>query len=153
MTSWLLSIVGIVFLSVLIDLIYPNGKTNSFCKTIFGIFAVIVMISPILKFDFNTIRNSNEIIDAELTNNIMNAKNEYYKLKIEDILKTNNIEGVSVEIESNLEDNVFEIENIYVDTTNIVLTNDLTHTNKYEVILQKIINAINIDSERIIIYG
>ena len=65
MKAWLLSIVGVVFLGVLFDLLYPNGRTNTLCKSIFGIFAVFVMIGPIFNFDFeniNTITNNDVLI-------------------------------------------------------------------------------------------
>ena len=47
MSGWLLSIVGVVFLGVLFDLIYPNGKTNSLCKTIFALVAVVVGLGSV----------------------------------------------------------------------------------------------------------
>ena len=35
LTSWILSIVGIVLLGVLIDLILPNGEIQKYIKSIF----------------------------------------------------------------------------------------------------------------------
>ena len=61
--------------------------------------------------------------------------------------------GVSVEIESNMDNNVYQIQNVLVDTSNIVLTDFLTHNNKYEVIIQKISKLMEIEQERIVIYG
>lgn len=49
MTSWLLSIVGVVFLGVMIDVIAPSGKTNSIIKTMFAIMLIYVVLSPIIK--------------------------------------------------------------------------------------------------------
>ena len=67
MSSWLLSIVGVVFMGVLFDLIYPNGKTNSLCKSIFAILSLFVMVAPILKIDINDIKadnfNNQELIE------------------------------------------------------------------------------------------
>lgn len=152
MKAWLLSILGVVFLAVLLDMIYPNGKTNAFCKSIFGVFAVIMLISPIfkIKIDYD---NSTNYVDTVLTNNLAKSKNEYLKIRIENALKSKNINGCSVEIKGNYSDNEYEVENIYVDTTDLVLTENITHTNKYEVIIQEILNIIQIDIERIVIYG
>ena len=50
-----MGIVGIIFLGVLLDMVYPNGKTNAFCKGVFGLFAVVVLIAPIIKLDINNI--------------------------------------------------------------------------------------------------
>ncbi len=152
MKAWLLSILGVVFLAVLLDMIYPNGKTNAFCKSIFGVFAVIMLISPIfkIKIDYD---NSTNYVDTVLTNNLAKSKNEYLKIRIENALKSKNINGCSVEIKGNYSNNEYEVENIYVDTTDLVLTENITHTNKYEVIIQEILNIIKIDIERIVIYG
>jgi len=151
MTSWLLGVIGIVFLGVLLEIVYPNGKTNVFCRGIFGIFAVAVMLSPILKlknidFDVN-------YVDETLVNNINDAKENYYKIKIEQVLKNNAINGAIVELEGKTTNNEYEIENIFIDTSELVLTENLTNINKYEVITQTILETIDIDKERIIVYG
>ena len=151
MSSWILSIVGIVFLGTLIEIVYPNGKTSAFCKGIFSIFAVAVMITPILKIkniDLNT-----NYIDETLVSNINTSKENYYKLKIEQALTDKNIKGVIVEIEGKNEENEFVIENIFVDTTDLVLTENLTNINKYEVIIQRVLEIVEIDKERIVVYG
>ena len=152
MTKWLLSILGVVFLAVLLDIVYPNGKTNKFCKSIFGLFAIIVLISPIFKIDFQSTSNDN-FINSTINKNIQKSKDEYYKIKIEIALVDEEIVGVSVEIESIIDNNVYQIQNVLVDTSNIVLTDFLTHNNKYEVIIQKISKLMEIEQERIVIYG
>ena len=152
MTKWLLSILGVVFLAVLLDIVYPNGKTNKFCKSIFGLFAIIVLVSPIFKIDFQSTSNDN-FVSTTLNKNIQKSKDEYYKFKIENSLEDDDICGVSVEIESNMDNNVYQIENVLVDTSNLVLTDFLTHNNKYEVIIQKISKLMEIEQERIVIYG
>ena len=152
MTAWLLSIVGVIFLAVLIDFIYPNGKTNAFCKSIFGLFAIIMLIRPILNIDLKADFNKN-FVSTSINKNLKKSKDECYLMAITKALEENKISGVDVEIDSKMVDNVYEIENIYVDTTNIVLTNNLTHTNKYEVIIQNILKIVEIDKERIVIYG
>ena len=152
MTKWLLSILGVVFLAVLLDIVYPNGKTNKFCNSIFGLFAIIVLISPIFKLDFQSTSNDN-FINTTINKNIQKSKDEYYKIKIENALVDEEIVGVSVEIESIMDNNVYQIQNVLVDTSNIVLTDFLTHNNKYEVIIQKISKLMEIEQERIVIYG
>ena len=53
MTAWLLSIVGVVFLGVMVDIISPSGKTGGFIKSMFAIFLVYVVITPIVKLAKN----------------------------------------------------------------------------------------------------
>ena len=151
MSKWLISIVGVVFLGVLLDLVYPNGKTNAFCKSIFGIITVCIMISPIVKFknsDYSIDLNNNSLLTS-----INKSKELALKSQIEGCLISNGINGAIVEIDSNLLENDFEIENVYVDISDLVLTEKVTNINKYEVILETVLEIVDIDNERIIIYG
>lgn len=152
MSSWLLSIVGVVFMGVLFDLIYPNGKTNSLCKSIFAILSLFVMVAPILKIDINDIKADN-FNNQELIEHINEAKLNTIKLKIDSHLSSCGIVGVIVKIDSNLTDEDFQIEKIYIDTTNLVLTENITNINKYVVIINEVSNLLKIDKERIIVYG
>lgn len=154
MSAWLISIVGIIFLGVMIDILYPNGRTNAFCKSIFGVFSVFVLINPILKFDVNKIKNiGNQFVNEELLMNLNSSQEESFRLKVEGLLKSNNIEGVDVEIRGKSENNGFEIENIYIDLSELVLTKNVTNINKYEVITNIILESIDIDPGRIVVYG
>lgn len=151
MTKWLLSVVGVAFLGVLLDIIYPNGKTNAFCKSMFGIMTICIMISPLLTIKKNEYKI--ELFDSEVVSTINSSKSEALKIQIENNLISDGVNGVYVEIESNLSKSDFEIENIFIDTSELVLTENVTNINKYEVISQSVLEIIDIDNERIIIYG
>lgn len=151
MTIWLLSLVGVAFLGVLFDIIYPNGKTNAFCKSMFGIITVIIMVSPLMNIKKQNYKV--DLFDSDIASVINKSKINTLQLKIQNHLLSCGIEGVSVEIDGILSENDCEIENIYIDITELVLTENLTNINKYEVISQKVLEIIDIDRERIIIYG
>jgi len=152
MTNWILGIVGVVFLGVLFDLIYPAGKTNTLCKSIFGLFAIFIMITPILKIDIDNFIEGSSSSDV-LIDNIINAKTNTYILKITSHLEDCDIVGVDVEIEGNIHNDDYVIENIFVDSTNLVLTEKITNINKYEVIANEIAKVVKIEPERIFVYG
>jgi len=72
MKAWILSIVGIMFIGVIIEIIMPEGKTNTFIKSMFAIVFMYVVMSPIINLikdanfiDFNEIFNmgNEEIVD------------------------------------------------------------------------------------------
>lgn len=151
MSAWLLSVIGVVFLAVLLDFVYPNGKTNAFCKSIFGIFAMIMLIYPLVKIDISSLSQTN-LSYISLEEEIRKSKDEYYRLKLENTFSNENIIGVSVEIDSKMKDNDYYISNVFVDIGSIVLSQDLEHKNKYEVIEELILKTINVDKENIIIY-
>ena len=48
-TVYILSVVGIVFVGVLVDIIMPDGKMNNFVKGVFGLVVLLVIITPIQK--------------------------------------------------------------------------------------------------------
>lgn len=151
MSAWLLSVIGVVFLAVLLDFVYPNGKTNAFCKSIFGIFAMIMLIYPLVKIDISSLSQTS-MSYISLEEEIRKSKDEYYRLKLENTFSNENIIGVSVEINSKMKDNDYYISNVFVDISSIVLSQDLEHKNKYEVIEELILKTINVDKENIIIY-
>ena len=152
MSSWLLTITGVIFLGVLFDLIYPNGKTNSLCKTIFGLVAVFVMVTPVLNIDANEFTLKSEV-NVELIENINKAKIDTIKSTIDKHLFDCGIDGVIVRIDANLSNDDCEIDKIYIDTTNLVLTENITNINKYEVIINEVSMLLEIDKERIVVYG
>lgn len=48
--SWVLGIVGVILLSVLVDIILPNGQMNKYIKGIFALLFIFMLISPITGF-------------------------------------------------------------------------------------------------------
>ena len=152
MSSWLLSITGVIFLGVLFDLIYPNGKTNTLCKTIFGVVAVVVMITPILNIDLDKLTLGGSV-NQQLINNLEEAKIQSIKTRIDTHLKSCGISGVIVKIDIILSEDEFFIDKIYLDTTNLVLTENVTNINKYEVIIKEVSSLLKIESEKVVVYG
>ena len=152
MNDWLLSIIGVVFMGVLFDIIYPNGKTNAVCRSIFGIIAIFVMMKPVFNFiKFDNVADN--FIDKNLLLSIDESKCDYLESKIKSDLLSRGVDGVNVEIDGITEDNVFEIKNVYVDISEIVLSEDMMNINKYEVISNIILESVDIQKEGIIIYG
>lgn len=79
MKQWVLSIVGIVVLGVLVDVVMPEGESAKYIKGVFGVVAVITIISPIINLmqnvklnDWQTQTSSIEVqtetLDALVTN-------------------------------------------------------------------------------------
>lgn len=154
MLSWILSVVGIVFISIIMEIILPNGKTNNFIKSIFSIFLLFIFISPIKeiinKFNTETFNEENIVLDENFLYDINQAKNESNQLLIQNRLKSKGIDGVNVVICNNLNNYDYTIDKIYIDTSNLVISNDLKHINKYEVITNTILELINIEKDKII---
>ena len=152
MSKWLFSVVGVVFLGVLFDMIYPNGKTNAFCKGLFGLFTVYVLISPLINFKVN-IDDNYSIVDTSIVECINNAKNDAMIVKVKNSLESIGLYNVNVEIDYDMANSEYVVENIYIDVSNLVLENNDKNINIYEVITNKIKAITEIQSERIVFYG
>ena len=151
MTNWVIGIVGVVFLGLLLDMVYPNGKTNKLCRSIFGLIALAVIIKPIFNMDIHFQKNN--YIDGFLENSLNDSKINILKNEIESGLLLKGLDGVFVEIESKIEDNKFLIENVTIDISNAVLLKNFENINKYEVIINEVKKVVDIDEEVIVIYG
>ena len=55
MGQWVVTVAGIAILSVLCDVILPEGQTRKYIKTVVGIIVTIVMLQPILNLANNSI--------------------------------------------------------------------------------------------------
>lgn len=151
MTSWVLSIVGVVFLGMLLDIAYPNGKTNKLCKSIFGLITLVVIINPIFKINLEI--RKEDFIDNFLESSLNDVKINMYISEIENNLLLSGIDGVFVEIDSKIDKNNITIENINIDISQAVLLKDFENINKYEVIVNEVKKVVDIDEEGIVIYG
>ena len=153
MTTWILSIIGIVLLGVMLEIIIPDGKINGFIKSIFSILFMFVVISPIIKFV-----NKSDIIELPVIelegneNDIVEQKLVELKLQIENHLIDNGVEGVNVEVEGYLTNKDIIISKINVEVNNSVILDDDGHINKYKLITKLIKEKVEVD-EKNIVYG
>ena len=155
--SWLYNVIGVIFLSVIFEALLPVNKISKFIKSIFSIFVIYSLIVPILKFaNVSNITNNFEVASSvyndELLKQLNTIKNESYSKLIQNSLIYDDILGVEVEINNNLEKNEYEVLNVYVNTSNLVLTENITNINKYEVITKHVKKFLNISEDKIIFY-
>lgn len=151
MNSWLLGLVGVIFLGILLDLIYPEGKTNKITRIIFGLMAICIMVSPLLKLK-NIDFNDSEIIDS-INDSFLKNKKETLAIQIENYLCSEGVDGSNVEIDGVMSSFDLDIKSVYIDCSQIVLNTSLTNINKYEVIGDLIKNKFDIEESKIVMYG
>ena len=100
-SSWVLTIVGVIIITVIVEITMPDGNINKYIKGILVIFTVFVMVSPITNLNiFESIKNSDydiKLDDSYLGDVNSQIANEY-KIIIESKLKTNGYENVTVDI-------------------------------------------------------
>lgn len=153
--QWCENIIVAISISLIIEMILPNGKNRKYVETIIGIYIIFTILNPIFTNMNNEINLENILkIDKSLetsanykTNNIeevyLEAIKNDIKIKIEEL-------GIEVwNIEIKIDSNYKEIEEIIIDINknkkeeNNIIINEI----KIEIGSQKEIE--NIDEEKI----
>jgi len=138
-SSWILSIAGIICLSVILELILPNGQMNKYVKNIFSFVIILVIILPIPNLinnvNFNNINSINyenislqEDYLYELNKNKLNTINNNL------IFYFNEAGYAEIIIQSSLKtsENIDEIA-IFVDLSNLVISENNLNKNILEI--------------------
>lgn len=158
MGGWLLSIAAVVALSVLLDIIVPEGETNKYIKGIFAIFTIFVIIAPVVKF-----------IDSGYSlENILNGENQAVTINTSFVDETNSdINNLTAEaIEAVLQKSGYnhasvriyldwnnKIDFVTVDINNLSIAENVPHININNDIKSIVSKYLNVDKERVYIHG
>lgn len=150
MKSWILNIVGIVFIGVIIEIILPDGKSNIFIKHIFNIFMLFVIVAPITKIVNNGLSyiNNTVEIDNQYIYQINLEKINSLEVDIKNELDKIDVNNTSVIVNANIFSKSFCVESIYLDVSN----SDIDDT-KYKSIIDLIVKLTNVDEKDIVVYG
>ena len=154
MSGYILSILGIVLLGIIIDVIIPNGSINKYIKSIYAIFVVAVIISPLSKVlnqehDFS-IKYDDFEISQDLLNYIYNARVDNLEVDMTKVLEHDGISGIVININFSSENNQLTYLSCIVDTKNIVISSDKQHINSYEYITRVISENTGLEDKEII---
>lgn len=145
MTAWLLSIVGIVFLGVMVDIIAPSGKTNAFIKSIFAIFLIYVVITPIVKY----IKKGEFKVDFETEYSTENLSITEAEHKISDLLISNGFYGIDVEIKGYVSKDKIMAQKVVLNGAKTVLKSQDEHIDKYKLITNLVQSIVTVKKENI----
>ena len=138
MSGYLISIIGVVMLGVLVDLVLPSGQMNKFVKSMFGIFTILIIISPVPKlinsnFDFSSLFYNQASI--EIDKDFLEVTNkkivEQLEKSIESSCEKSGYSHVKCEIESILVENKLVIEKVKINLDKLVISQNVVHINKY----------------------
>lgn len=156
MSGYILSILGIVIVGVLVDIVVPSGTINKYIKSIYAIFVLAVILSPVIKFLSNTHDININITGYEINEDLMNYINtnkiKSIETNIENKLKDEGFDGIDIKINYTIESNELMINSCTVNMQNLVITSDKQHINKYEFIIEVVREYTNLADEEIIFY-
>ena len=126
MGSWVVTVAGIAILSVLCDVILPDGQTRKYIKTVFGVIVSLVIIQPVVALfshdvvggvvESETIEPQQQYIES-----VVNRQNQYALDSVVMLLKTKEITVKNIELDSSRERLVLEIANDFSPDLNVVV--------------------------------
>lgn len=157
---WILSITGVIILSVVVDLVMPSGTTSKFIKNIFAFVIIIVILSPIVSFLSNKdltlddfFKQSSSVVVQE---NFISSVNRQFlnqmQSDIEKTLKANGIKQVQVGISADIFKTNLEIEQVSVDLSQVVIDENFSHINIKTSIKKIILRFVKVEENKIIFY-
>ena len=148
-SSWVLSIAGVICLSTISQFILPEGQMSKYVKGIFSFIILLIIVSPLPKIlkqeiDFSKIFDYKETIkvDEDYLYQLNLDKLNYFKNEIEQEIKKHGYDNVEVYINCNIKDKKMKFKSITVDLKNLVIRENSEH---------KIIAKIREDINKIIL--
>lgn len=76
MGQWVVTVAGIAILSVLCDIILPEGQTRRYVKTVFGVVVTLVIVQPLVGLFNGDISFSVEENTVEIQQSYVNSVND-----------------------------------------------------------------------------
>lgn len=158
MTAYILSVVGIVFLGVLVDVIMPEGSMNKYIKGMFGIVALFVIVNPIAGLVNSDVKLEDVFYNSSATvvdKDFIEATNKQIKKQIEATIQVKlsnaGFDNVVVEIDCNLSAEQFEIKKVFVDVSKMVINQNMVHINKYTEIKKVVTEFVDVKESDVVI--
>ena len=157
-SAWVLSIAGICIVSVVLELLLPEGKTQSYIKTIISyaiIFVIVMPLPKILNFSFvqeDIFTNDNIFVQEDYIYNLNNQKLAALKADIQNEIEKRGVLGVEVSISADIFTNPMEIQMVYIDIYNAVLSGDNKNIDIEKETKEAVIKFIDISKEKVIVY-
>ncbi len=156
MAGYILSILGIVVAGVFIDIIIPSGTISKYIKSIYAIFVLAVIITPIIKF-FNNNQGFNlQYQEYEINQNLINyiQTNKIATIENDITLELENegLFNIDIIINYSIDNNELSINSCTINLENLVISSDNQHINKYEIIKEIVREYTNLTDEEMIFY-
>lgn len=158
-SSWVLSIAGVICLSVVADFILPEGQTGKYVRGIFSFIILLVMISPLPKLlnkeNFSNLFGFDYVIevDEDYLYQLNLDRLSYCKQEIEEQIQKYGYKNVEVYLNCDIFDKQMKFKSITVDLKGLVISKDAEHKNIAKIredITKIILSCVEIDEEDIL---
>ena len=151
-SAWVLSIVGIVLLTLVVDIVLPEGQTGKYIKSVLAIITVFVIASPVptlLSGDIDVSGVMSDYDAADVDEAFLQDLFETRKDTLESEFAEEGVSGVKIDISYEKDGYVFEIKKILLDTTDAVIDGSDKNINIKETVRGVTQNALDVPSDMV----
>lgn len=127
LTAWIMSIVGVAVLTLLVDILVPEGETSKYIKSVFAILTVLIIASPLPKlfsseFVFEDFFGETEAayVDYDYAERLNERRIEFLENKVAEVLSDKKFE-CRVTIDARFDKGKMIIERIKIKTQKSVI--------------------------------
>ncbi len=133
MSGWVLSVTAVVCLTVLLDIIMPDGQMKKYVKGIVSIIVIFVIITPLAsiavgEFDLT---KGNITIDSDMLDNLESTSDRYRETQLEAMLSDDDITA-DVKIENDNGKKKVEV----------IIQNQVLSENEMNILKQKVKDTV-----------
>ena len=155
-SSWVLSLVGVVIITAIVEIILPESNIGKYVKGILALFTIFIMVSPVTSVNIADLFNDEEyeaLIDDDFLTGVNVERVNFYKTQIIEKLNKNGIDKVVINIDWETNNGVLKINNIFVNLCDMVINNNDKNIDIYNNIKNIIISVVDVKVEDIVFDG
>lgn len=133
MSGWVLSVTAVVCLTVLLDIIMPDGQMKKYVKGIVSIIVIFVIVTPLAslavgKFDLT---KGNITIDSDMLESLESTSDRYREIQLESMLSD---DGITAEVKIVSENGKKKVE--------VIIKNEVLSENEMNILKQKVSKTV-----------
>lgn len=152
LASYILSIVGIILVGIVVDLMLVDGQVKKYVQSIYVLFVVFTIVAPLPSFINNIKRGdysfetSTVEIDKKYLDLIKSQKDSAVCSAIKNVFEEEGYFNISVSVESVMNNNNYEINEIRIDISSC--SQYISRT----IVIKNVLKVVNIDEKDVKIY-
>lgn len=133
MSGWVLSVTAVVCLTVLLDIIMPDGQMKKYVKGIVSIIVIFVIVTPLAslavgKFDLT---KGNITIDSDMLESLEGTSDRYREIQLESMLSD---DGITADVKIVSENGKKKVE--------VIIKNEVLSENEMNILKQKVSKTV-----------
>lgn len=157
LTSWVLSIVGMIIISVIAEIIIPMGQTSKVIKGVMAFIVVLVIASPLPNLFSGSIDvskyfdNEDYSINEDLSNTIFDIRLEMTETQLKNSLEERGVSNIEIVIIAQNDETFLLIEKIAINLDNAVIKEINGNKIDVETIITIVAEVAGITQEQVFI--